>query len=98
MALLLSYWRDRQAERQDEKEKGEVSRWRDTDMSADKVFMHVCGQMYTSVRSLAAKKIGTTDITPSAERSERKRGVVVIKRDQEKNNSIKKEEWRIRRI
>lgn len=78
MALPLRYWRDRHAERQDEKENGEVSRWRDTDMSADKVFMHVCGQRYTSVCSLAAKENGTTDITPSAERSERKRGVVVI--------------------
>lgn len=67
-------------------------------MSADKVFMHVCGQRYTSVCSLAAKENGTTDITPSAERSERKRRVVVIRENQGKNNSIKKEERMIRRI
>lgn len=43
-------------------------------MDKDKVFVHVCGQMNTSVLLIAAKeKSGTTDIVPSAERRERRR-------------------------
>lgn len=45
---------DREKEAREGKREG--NRWRDIEMDTERVFMHVCGHMYTSVRSIDAKK------------------------------------------
>lgn len=53
---------DRQKERQVKREreggKGEVSRWRDTELDKDKVFMHVWSEEHKRVFDSSQKKVG----------------------------------------
>lgn len=67
-SLSLERGTDREKEAREGNREG--NRWRDIEMDRERVFMHVCGHMYTNVSSIDAKKkkSGTTDITPSAER------------------------------
>lgn len=55
MTLPLRHWRDGQIEK-GRREKGESETDGETLRRTERVFMHVCGHMYTNVSSIDAKK------------------------------------------